>query len=113
MIRATFLFDQEGRIGFFQMEGHARVWRPWPDEICAGISAIAQTVIGSLQELAGVEPEYALEPANIRCAVSYPDDQKRADIIETLMNTARIGCLQIANSYGRRFVTVIDKPMRK
>ncbi|HZK28910.1 MAG TPA: ribosomal-processing cysteine protease Prp [Clostridia bacterium] len=113
MIRATFLFDKEGRIGSFRMEGHARAWRPWPDEICAGMSAIAQTVIGSLQELAEVEPDYALEPANIRCSVIYPDDRERAAVIEILMNTARVGCLQIENSYGKRYVTVIDRPYGK
>ena len=108
MILATFYHDHKGRITAFQLEGHARNWRPWPDIICAGVSAIGQTTIGSIQELTGVEPDYVLENGNIRCAVEYPDDDKQSDVIATLMASTRIGCLQLEDSYGKKFVTVND-----
>lgn len=108
MIRVSFEYDPKGRIYFFRMEGHARSFRPWPDVICAGVSAIAQTTIGSLEELAGVSPRYTLESGWIRCEVDYPEDPKKAKIVATLMESTRIGCLQIEASYGSRYVTVED-----
>lgn len=110
MIVATFYFDVKGRITTFQMEGHARNWRPWPDMICAGVSAIGQTVIGSLQDVAGIEPNYSLEDGNIKCSVTYSDREEQSLVIATLMASARIGCLQLEDSYGKKFVTVEDIP---
>lgn len=112
MIRASFHFDSQGRIESFRMEGHARRWRPWPDLICAGVSAIAQTVIGSLGELAGLEADYSLEPGRIACSIVYPDDREKAAIAATLMESARIGCIQIGDSYGEKFVAVVDEPYK-
>ncbi|NMB29545.1 MAG: ribosomal-processing cysteine protease Prp [Clostridiaceae bacterium] len=108
MILATFHHDEQGRITAFQLEGHARNWRPWPDMICAGVSAIGQTTIGSIQELAGVEPDYSLEDGNIRCVVEYSDDDEQSKVIAALMASTRIGCLQLEDSYGKKFVTVND-----
>ncbi len=109
MIRAVFEYDRQGRIQAFRMEGHARGWRPWPDVYCAAVSAIAQTVIGSLQELAGVQADYRLQKGQIRCRILYPDDRDQAAAAATLMASARIGCLQIEGSYGSPYVTVIDQ----
>ena len=108
MILATFHHDEQGRITAFQLVGHARNWRLWPDMICAGVSAIGQTTIGSLQELAGVEPDYLLEDGNIRCAVQYSDDDEQSTVIAALMASTRIGCLQLEDSYGNKYVTVND-----
>ena len=110
MIRAAFQYDRKGRIAAFRMEGHARGWRPWPDLICAGVSAIAQTVIGSLGELAGIEPDYVLERGYIACSLVDPADEKRASAAATLMEWARRGCLQIGDSYGNKYLTVVDLP---
>lgn len=109
MIRAVFQYDRRGRILAFQMEGHARGWRPWPDPTCAAVSAIAQTAIGSLQDLAGLEPDYSLRAGDIRCRLDYPQDEDRAAVAATLMASVRIGCLQIEDSYGADYVTVIDQ----
>lgn len=111
MIRAVFHYDRQGRIRAFRMEGHAKGWRPWPDIICAAVSAIAQTVIGSLQDIAGVQPDYTLEPGFISCSVGYPEDAGKAAAVSTLMESARIGCMQIEDSYGTRFVTVADQDL--
>lgn len=111
MIRATFSRNRQGQLVSFRLEGHARGWRPWPDPICAGVSAIAQTVIGSLQDLAGLQPDYRLQPGLITCSVDYPEDADGAEAAATLMEAARIGCLQIEDSYGSRYVTVIDQTL--
>ena len=93
---------------FWKMCIRDRNWRPWPDMICAGVSAIGQTTIGSIQELAGVEPDYSLEDGNIRCVVEYSDDDEQSKVIAALMASTRIGCLQLEDSYGKKFVTVND-----
>ena len=109
MIRAVFHHDRQGRIRAFRMEGHAKGWRPWPDIICAAVSAIAQTVIGSLEELVEIQADYGLQKGDISCRLVYPDDEDQARQVATLMASARIGCLQIQDSYGKKYLTVIDQ----
>ncbi|MGI6157996.1 MAG: ribosomal-processing cysteine protease Prp [Saccharofermentanales bacterium] len=106
MIRVRLETDEHGRIVRFRMKGHALDRWPFADPICAGVSAIAQTAIGSLQDIAGIEPTYTLNHGDIACAFTYPDDPEQALKAEVIMETVRIGCLQIEHSYGRDKVTV-------
>ena len=109
MIRAAFERDGEGRIVSFEMTGHAGFAAGGADVVCAGVSAIAQTVIGSLEDLAGITPGYILEDGHIKCTVTYPEDREQAVKVATLMGSLWIGCIQIQDSYGTRHLAVVEK----
>lgn len=109
MIRASFKRDDSGRIVSFAMTGHSGYATKGQDIICAGVSAVAQTAIGSLQELAGMNPDYNLEDGYIACRVMYPENAELALIGASLMESVRIGCMQIQDSYGKTHLTVIDE----
>jgi uncharacterized protein YsxB (DUF464 family) len=97
-----------GLIRGFRISGHAGYGEYGHDILCAGISAIAQTVIGSLLDIAGVEPVYVLAEGDIRCELpdpaTIPPDKLEACRI--LMESLALGCRQIQASYGSAYIQI-------
>lgn len=108
MITVTLQRDPGGYIRRFRATGHSGYADSGSDIICAAITAIAATAIGSLQDLAGLDPAYTLEDGLIECLAPAPhtmtDGQYQA--ARTLMDAAAIGCQQIQNSYGKKYVRI-------
>jgi hypothetical protein len=98
----------DGFIRGFEAKGHAGLTDEGPDIVCAAVSAITQTVIGSLEDLAGLRVDYKLDDGDIRCEVPDPEEMPSGQylIAKTLMDSCELGCRQISNSYGNEYVTV-------
>ncbi|NLK89182.1 MAG: ribosomal-processing cysteine protease Prp [Clostridiaceae bacterium] len=110
MITVTLYRSTNGYIRRFVASGHAGYAPEGSDIICAGISAIAQTIIGSLQDLAGLEPVFTLTDGLIEIQTVDPGDMNPDQYVKAriLTEALAIGCIQIEHSYGRKFVTVIE-----
>lgn len=97
-----------GMIRRFTVTGHAGYAPHGEDILCAGVSAIAQTVIGSLEDIAGIKPDYVLRDGEISCEL--PDlsalSEQQTEIARVLMESMSIGCRQIEASYGSSYVQV-------
>lgn len=108
MITVTLQRAPNGYIRRFVAQGHSGYAQSGADIICAGVSAIAQTTIGSLQDLAGLEPEYLLADGLIDFQTIDPADMspEQYRIARTLTDALAIGCSQIEASYGSHFVKV-------
>ena len=115
MIRVKLYKTSDGFIKKFTVEGHAGYAPLGSDIICSAISALAHTAIGALQELTGYEIYYEIkdntgfincEVLNTKTAVS--NDEITAGAI---MNSFAIGCRQISDSYGKKYVKVIDSSL--
>ena len=106
--------NSTGMIRRFTITGHAGYAPSGEDILCAGVSAIAQTVIGSLQDLAGIQPDYTLEDGRIRCELPDPRllSTDQAIAARILMESLAVGCRQIEASYGQAFIQVIDTQYR-
>lgn len=104
-----------GLIRRFTATGHAGYAPHGEDIICAGVSAIAQTVIGSLEDIAGIKPAYILRDGEISCEL--PDlsvlSQQQVETARILMESMSIGCRQIEASYGSSFVRVKEVHYQK
>lgn len=110
MLTARFKLDREDRVVSFNLEGHAGTAAKGENIICAAASAIAQTAIGSLQEIARIEPDYQAEDGFISCLISYDsEDREQLTQIASLMGSVRIGCMQLEDSYGSQYITCIDE----
>lgn len=106
MIAITIRRDADGWIAGFTAAGHSGYAEPGSDIICAAISAMSAAAIGSLQELAGIDPARRLESGLIEFRLpdsSSLSDQQR-QIAGILTEALAIGCKQIQNSYGSRYV---------
>ncbi|MDD2427252.1 MAG: ribosomal-processing cysteine protease Prp [Eubacteriales bacterium] len=110
MLIARFKLDQEDRVVSFSLEGHAGTAVKGENIMCAAASAIAQTAIGSLQDIAHIEPDYRAEDGLISCQVSYEsDDREQLIQIASLMASVRIGCMQLETSYSSQYIRCIDE----
>ncbi len=108
MITVTLYRTPAGLIRRFTATGHSGYAARGADIICAAVSAIAQTVIGSLQDLAAIDPAYTLADGYIECLIPDPAGLSagQCQTARILMDSLAIGCLQIQNTYGHRYVKV-------
>lgn len=108
MITVTLQRCPNGYIRRFIASGHSGYGQHGADIVCAAVSAIAQTTIGSLQDLAGLSPAYRLDDGLIECQTADPDDMapEQYRIARTLTDAFALGCLQIQQSYGTAYLKV-------
>ncbi len=104
MIRATFYIDKNAVVRAFEMSGHAGYADAGSDIVCSAVTAISQTVIGTLDELLERKPHYEIEAKTGRIACElvgyekYSKTEKMA--INTLMFSVLIGIKQLLPNYG-------------
>jgi uncharacterized protein YsxB (DUF464 family) len=108
MITVVLMRTPSGFLRRITATGHSGFAKSGSDIICAAVSAIVQTAVGGLQDVARVHPVYIQESGRIECGVADPDtlDPKACDAVRIVMETAAIGCRQIEISYGSRYVNV-------
>lgn len=107
MIKVTIYRTESDFTRAFKLVGHAGQAEHGEDIVCAAVSGLAQSIIGSLQEIVGIEPQYSLEPGRIYCEIEEKalDDTRRIQA-DVLMRAVEIGARQIRESYGRQFLAV-------
>ncbi|MGI6580494.1 MAG: ribosomal-processing cysteine protease Prp [Saccharofermentanales bacterium] len=110
MIHAKFVFDQQKRVESFCLTGHAEYAESGKDIYCSAVSAIAQTVIGTLTEFieAGQDFIYLNQSGEIECQIlnydNLPQDTRIA--VQSLMLSAYIGLKQIEMIDGQKFLSI-------
>lgn len=106
MIRLSFS-NKENALSFVARGHAAYAEEGEPDILCAAISALCATVVGSLQENLKLEPEYRLEEGHLyakQSLESLEENEKKA--VELLFQTLYVGAKQISLSYGERYLKV-------
>lgn len=76
------------------MSGHAHYAEPGKDIVCAGVSALVQTLIQSIEELTADKIQYVMQPGTV--------DIKLGDLSEQaqlLVDSFFIGVQMIADEY--------------
>lgn len=110
MITITLKRSPNGYIRSFTATGHAGYAPEGSDIICAAITAIAATTIGSLTDIANLNITHQMDDGFISCTTPQPESMPSGQylIAKTLMDAMALGCRQIENSYGRKYVRVIE-----
>lgn len=111
MIKVNLYEDQKGLCGFLA-DGHAEYAEPGEtDEVCAGITSLAGSLVVSLTDLLKLElVEYSLKPGRLWCKVDKIPDSKRNEA-DLLFKSFKLGCEQISFSYGQEYVQVQSEPV--
>lgn len=111
MIKVNLSLTNTGLIRRFTALGHAGYGEYGQDILCAAVSAIAQTVIGSLQDIGGFNPDYTLQDGDIRCEIPDPSELTplQQETARILMESFAVGCRQIEATYGSDFISVKTK----
>lgn len=105
MISALFAKDPRGFICSFEFSGHSGYAEAGQDIVCAGMSTLAQSIIGSLDELldeAFFAYEIDADNGLIRCRLCHYEKLSREEQIQakTLMFAAYIGAKQAEEAYS-------------
>ena len=77
-----------------KVRGHANYAEDGKDIVCAGVTALTQTLIRSLEELVGDEVEYEISPG--RVDIHYGDLSEEGKL---LVDSFFIGICQIADEF--------------
>ena len=78
-----------------EISGHAGYAETGKDIVCAGVTALTQTLIRSLEELVGDEVEYEISPG--RVDIHYGDLSEEGKL---LVDSFFIGICQIASEFS-------------
>lgn len=108
MIKATFLYETQERIGSFRISGHAGYADRGQDIICAGVSGVALAIINSLDLHYPSELESIQQEGLIECKIDYDRlntfDQ---EIVARLMEVVRLACEGIRDAYGEEYIELL------
>lgn len=107
MINVKVKREQDCSIKGFVIDGHAGYANEGEDIVCAAVSAISYTAVGSLVNLVG-DCEYKEEDGYM--CIYRPDnmEQSKQETAQTILESMYIGYKQIEKSYGR-FVNVAEE----
>ena len=93
--------DSHDDILGFRISGHSGAGTEGNDVVCAAVSAIAYTTLGSLEELAGVDISGATVGDGLMEFMlpgQYPDGTP--DVVSCIFAVMEVGFRQIEASYG-------------
>ena len=76
------------------MSGHAHYAEPGKDIVCAGVSALVQTLIQSIEELTADKIQYVMSPGTVD--IKFRDLSEQAQL---LVNSFFVGLQMIADEY--------------
>ena len=80
--------------GGITMKGHAHYAEPGKDIVCAGVSALVQTLIQSIEELTADKIQYSMQPGPVD--IKFRDLSEHAQL---LVNSFFVGIDMIASEY--------------
>lgn len=99
MIRVTFLREQ-GRLVGFDCKGHADYAEHGQDIVCSAVSALAQTAVLGLVQVAHIPAGYAIEEdGSLHCILGKDATEKQCKEAELLLKTLSAGLHAVDESY--------------
>lgn len=108
MIQVKLLQDENGYCGFL-CEGHAGYAQGDEEDIlCSAVTALAGTTVSSLTDILHKKVEFDFQSGRLFCRIRDKEIEADRKYIDFLFETFRLGCEQIAFSYGSQYVKVID-----
>lgn len=116
MIKVSVWRDETGNIRRFRAEGHSGYAEYGSDIICSAVSALVQTAVLGLTQVAGLEVDVDVDQAKglLDCRILPhssrvgESEQLRAVKQSAILETMVIGLSQIASDY-QEFVRIVDR----
>lgn len=115
MIKVDILRNSDGQVVEFEMEGHANVgdrsflsWlfrtfrvTKYGNIVCAAVSAITQTTVNSLSEIAGLELQLEVDDNDgyLHCSLPENPDVEKRKIADILIDNMLMGITSIQEEY--------------
>ena len=107
MINVVFSKNSLGDILGFEIKGHAGYSESGSDIVCAGVSAIAYTALGALDEMVKVN-DFIEKNGKLKFNLPITINDEQSYIAQIILKTMYIGLLQIEEQYGE-YITVKNR----
>ena len=98
MVKIRIFRDDQFILGF-SVSGHADFSARGSDIVCSAISALSQTALLALEQVAGVEPQSTRKDGLLECRVPADIDQGRFMTCQVIFKTILTGIDNIAGQY--------------
>lgn len=99
MIHATF-FRRDAQIIGFEFKGHAEYAQAGRDIVCSAISALSQTAVIGLTEVAKIPADYTVEESGrLYCRLQDDINPQQSEKASLLMETLKAGVESVKQSY--------------
>jgi len=109
MIKVELVINSSNAVSSFTMAGHAGAAPHGEDIVCAAVSAIVYTTLGSLEDLCGIK-NYTIEDGFVEWHMpeGVSEDNKRTATI--ILKTMIIGLKQImyTPSY-KKYISIVER----
>ncbi len=99
MIRIEFLSDTEGLIQGFTVKGHAGYNEAGKDIVCAAVSAVTQTAVIGLTDVAGINPKHIQHNGFLQCVLPRDMNQEQKKTTGVILRTMLAGLQSIKGAY--------------
>jgi len=107
LIRIVIYQAKNGLVEGFEVSGHSGFGPYGSDIVCAGVSALTQTAIKSLKQLAGASPDLKIKEGFMACHLPEGGGGSQAQL---LVEAMVLGLKDIAESYpGNIAITIVRR----
>lgn len=109
MTRAMVLRGPDGRLVGLDTEGHAGAGDAGRDLVCSAISALTQTAVNALEEIAQVRVDAKIAPGMLSFRLPEQLEPAQRDTADIILRTITRGLTDIAIAYPAHLtLTIID-----
>ncbi len=109
MVKVKIFKNAEGFVKRFYVEGHSDYAKHGSDIVCSAVSALTQTAVIGLKEIAGADIRYKMEPGFLECEIITVNDSDRIIKTNAILDTMVIGLNNIKKNYTAYISMVIKE----
>ncbi|MGI6486663.1 MAG: ribosomal-processing cysteine protease Prp [Tepidanaerobacteraceae bacterium] len=99
MIKIKVFRDSYGSVKMFKVCGHAGYADLGQDIVCAGVSALAETAVIALRELAGLNPIIKKKHGLLLLKLPKAMPDRKLKVATTILDTICLGLEDMSRSY--------------
>lgn len=108
MIIIKIFRNQDNQIQQFDISGHAHADEPGKDIVCAAVSALSQTILLGLKDVAGIDIAYEIEHGYLSCRLPDALGGTEGREAQLLLETMVIGLRSMQKGYSK-YIELHDK----
>lgn len=108
MIKIVIYKAQEGEITGFKVTGHAGFNTQGKDIVCSAVSALAQTALLGLLNVAEVDVSYKIDEGYLKCSLKNELTDRKRIMCDAIFGTMYEGLKSIKESYIK-YIDIVEE----
>lgn len=109
MINVEILKNVDGFVRKFIVNGHSDYAVYGSDIVCSAVSALTQTAVMGLQDIAGISVNYSIEEGFLNCEIPIIHERDKLLKTNAILDTMILGLTNIEKNYSSYIYIVIKE----